>query len=64
MSQREVQDIMQAFPQLQELEMLLHEIERQFSGEEYALEHLAEKFSSFQKERMQDLRRRKLRSGK
>lgn len=54
MSQREVQDIMQAFPQLQELEMLLHEIERQFSGEEYALEHLAEKFSSFQKERMQE----------
>ena len=54
MSQREVQDIMQAFPQLQELEILLQEIERQFSGEEYALEHLAEKFSSFQKERMQE----------
>lgn len=54
MSQREVQDIMQAFPQLQELEMLLQEIERQFSEEEYALEHLAEKFSSFQKERMQE----------
>lgn len=54
MSQLEREKILRAFVGFEELEMLLQEIEREFSEKEYSLEFLEEKFSSFQKERMSE----------